>query len=88
VLSTFVTYEGPIEGEPATDIERFTGWARWDGTSFAAPKVSAAIASLVADHGLAPTDAWELIQARGTAAITDVTLGEHPPVTLTFLDLG
>ena len=49
VYSTFVYWDGPVEGEPLTDIEHFRGWARWDGTSFAAPKVSAAIARLFAE---------------------------------------
>ena len=47
VFSTYVKWYGPIDGEPDTDVEDFDGWARWDGTSFAAPKVSAAIASLL-----------------------------------------
>jgi len=43
VYSTFVDFTGRVEGE-GPDLERFTGWARWDGTSFAAPQVSGLIA--------------------------------------------
>ena len=61
VYSTFVDWDGPVEGEPITDVEHFRGWARWDGTSFAAPKVSAEIArqvaanpGLLSDRGVGP----------------------------------
>ena len=56
VFSTFIYWDGPIEGEPLSDDEKFTGWARWDGTSFAAPKVSAAIAKLVAEQSRTAPD--------------------------------
>ncbi len=63
VFSTFVWWYGPIEGEPLTDVQDFTGWAGWDGTSFAAPQVSAAIAGLVAASGgaLKGAEAAELL---------------------------
>ncbi len=61
VYSTFVYFDGPIEGEPPSDVEHFHGWARWNGTSFAAPQVSAAIACVVADEGLLPMNAWDRI---------------------------
>jgi hypothetical protein len=57
IFSTFVWWPGPIEGEPLTDLPGFVGWARWDGTSFAAPQVTAAIARLVAAGGGALTGA-------------------------------
>ena len=88
VRSTFIFWLGPVEGEPPSDIETFLGWARWDGTSFAAPKVTAAIASLVAAGGgaLLPVDAAEaLLSGTGgvaVTALTDMTLdpipGHHP----------
>lgn len=42
VLSTFLDFEGPTE--------TFQGWARWSGTSFAAPRVAGAIAALMTDE--------------------------------------
>ncbi len=56
VVSTYIHWTGRVEAAP-DEIEAFEGWARWDGTSFAAPKVSAAIARLVAQEGLVPVDA-------------------------------
>ncbi len=91
VYSTFITWDGPVEGEPLTDIEDFDGWARWDGTSFAAPKVSAEIARLYIDRNgtTPPADlANELIA--GTAgvpvgSVTDATLTGSPGVSLPYL---
>ncbi len=84
VYSTFVDWDGPVEGEPLSDIEHFRAWARWDGTSFAAPKVSAQIARLVAANpGLAPTEAWEqLVSGPGVELVTDYTLSPHHGVAL------
>lgn len=94
VLSTFVHWDGPIEGESPTDIEHFRGWARWDGTSFAAPKVSAAIAELVAtsDGAVSPTTAWERLRTGAgnvpVRDVTDATLSGSPGVTLPYLQIG
>lgn len=67
VHSTFVRYEenpsATATGEPRT----FDGWARWSGTSFAAPRVAARIADRAAALDLDdPFDAvwqaaWELV---------------------------
>ncbi|MDQ6804460.1 MAG: S8/S53 family peptidase [Actinomycetota bacterium] len=93
VYSTFVYWDGPIEGEPLTSTEHFAGWARWDGTSFAAPKVSAAIACLLAsaEGDLLPTEAWELIvTGDGEVEVTELTDDtlSGVPVTLPRLHLG
>lgn len=84
VYSTFVDWDGPVEGEPLTDIEHFRGWARWDGTSFAAPKISAQIARrLAANPGLAPTEAWEqLLSSPELELVTDYTLSPFHGVAL------
>jgi len=83
VYSTFVYWDGPIEGEPDTDVENFAGWARWNGTSFAAPRVSAEIARVIAEHpGIAPTAAWNQLRASITEFVTDDTLSPDRPVML------
>jgi hypothetical protein len=94
VRSTFVDWLGPIEGEPLTDIDQFVGWAIWSGTSFSTPKVSAAIARLVAesDGTLLPIAAYELLLSGGggvaVTPVTDVTLSPFPGVTLPHFHLG
>jgi Subtilase family len=94
VYSTFVYWDGPVEGESPTDVEHFRGWARWDGTSFAAPKVSAAIAELVATGGGAtsPMEAWEQLKAGASRVpvrdVSDATLSGAPGVTLPYLQIG
>jgi Subtilase family len=88
VVSTYIKYSGPMEGEPNAT---FTGWARWQGTSFAAPKVAAAIASaFAADPSVEPMDAFEnLITGGGGVAVDSIT--DHhvtAGVTLPQLRLG
>jgi hypothetical protein len=88
VLSTYIDWDGPVQGLPPAERELFTGWARWDGTSFAAPKVAAAIASVVAASGraLSAIEAWERIAAGATKIrvgyVTDTTLFPVPGVQL------
>jgi hypothetical protein len=89
VYSTFVYFRGPIEGEPLSDIEHFRGWARWNGTSFAAPQVSAAIACVVANNqGTLPMEAWEQIKTAIDARpeLVDYTL-DPTGVPLPYLEL-
>jgi subtilisin family serine protease len=94
VLSTFVNWDGPVEGESPTDIEHFRGWARWDGTSFAAPKVSAAIAETVArsQGKTSPVDAWNQLRSGAGPVpvrdVTDATLSGAPGVPLPYLQIG
>lgn len=93
VVSTYIHWSGRVEGEgpPADEIEAFEGWARWDGTSFAAPKVSAAIARLVATEGLVPMEAFRrLVSGVGgvpVTQVTDNTLSGSPGVTLPQLHI-
>jgi hypothetical protein len=63
VVSTFVNWTGETEeaDETGTETRRsktFRGWASWSGTSFAAPRVAAEIASRIAANGT-PLDAWK-----------------------------
>jgi hypothetical protein len=94
VYSTFVHWDGRVEGESPTDVEHFRGWARWDGTSFAAPKVSAAVAELLAASGGAtsPTEAWDQLRSGAghvpVRDLTDATLSGSPGVTLPYLQIG
>jgi hypothetical protein len=92
VYSTFVRWHGSVEGRPVSDVERFDGWATWNGTSFAAPKVSAAIAQLVASTGNpSPEDAGEeLIAGTGgvpVSTLTDASLSGPPGVSLPHLQI-
>lgn len=91
VYSTFVHWNGPIEGESPSEIEHFEGWARWDGTSFAAPKVSALIAAqfVAGDRATPPADvAKQLIAGRKDSGVTDATLSGPPGVALPYLQIG
>jgi hypothetical protein len=88
VLSTYIDYSGPIEGEADAT---FSGWARWQGTSFAAPKVAAAIAgAYAADPSVEPKDAYHtLITGGGGVTVDSIT--DHrvaAGVTLPQLRLG
>jgi hypothetical protein len=88
VLSTYIDYSGPIEGEPDAT---FTGWARWQGTSFAAPKVAAAIAAAVAaDPSIEPVDAYANLITGGGGVPVDWITDHHitPGVSLPQLRLG
>jgi hypothetical protein len=78
VVSSFVdgwdnkpTEEAEETGTPHPN-KTFRGWATWEGTSFAAPKVSGAIAASVAASGsgllapITPLQAWQsLVSGRG-----------------------
>jgi hypothetical protein len=91
VLSTFIDWDGPVDGESPDEIEHFRGWARWDGTSFAAPKVSAEIARLFieGDASTAPAEIGNALIAGTTGVpvtpVTDATLSGPPGVTLPYL---
>ena len=59
VISTHITTRQPMAPEERPQLKQlFTGWSEWSGTSFAAPKVAAAIAAGVRP-GVAPIDAAE-----------------------------
>lgn len=65
VVSSFVngwvgkpTEEGEDQSGSPHPPKSFYGWAEWEGTSFAAPKVAAAIARRVGG-GMTPIQAWQ-----------------------------
>jgi subtilisin family serine protease len=69
VVSTFLRHEGTeiedADGE-ALHVEAFDGWASWTGTSFAAPKVAAAIAREMVISGCDPQEAaHRVVRAHG-----------------------
>jgi subtilase family protein len=52
VVGPYLKRRGRVEDGPAKALS-FNGWARWSGTSFAAPKVAAAIVNRTPSSGLA-----------------------------------
>ena len=89
VYSTFVYWHGSVQGKAGA--QDFDGWATWNGTSFAAPKVSAAIAAQFAEGAAAsPVDAWEALKdGKGDVQISTVTDKKlcGSPVDLPYLHL-
>jgi hypothetical protein len=63
LLSTYVTGEFVVSAATGQKAV-FHDWARWDGTSFAAPLVSAEIARRVAVNGGSPTAAYGSLLAQ------------------------
>jgi subtilisin family serine protease len=61
VHSTFLDWDGPLEHPLATSAATFEGWARWCGTSFAAPRVAGAIAAASRDAGGPRRAAFEML---------------------------
>lgn len=59
VVSTFFTdFQETIDG---ADTRHYTGWARWSGTSFSAPKVAAVIAQEMYLNRVSAKDAWKRV---------------------------
>jgi subtilisin family serine protease len=73
VVSTFFThFDEMVNGTSRC----FRGWARWSGTSFAAPKVAAAIAHDMYLHGGSARAAWTRLSAE--------TRFRHPDLGVVF----
>jgi hypothetical protein len=63
VVSTHITTRQPMAAEERPTMKQlFTGWSEWSGTSFAAPKVAAAIAAGVRP-GITPREAADELLA-------------------------
>ena len=70
VVSTFFTgLTERLHGEPR---RHFDGWARWSGTSFAAPKVAALIAEELYLDGGEPRDAWRRLTSHRQLRLGDL----------------
>ncbi|MFV0309135.1 MAG: S8 family peptidase [Desertimonas sp.] len=52
----------------------FRGWARWSGSSFAAPYVAGVIAQEMYRYGGTAHDAWARLRARSTTRVPDLGL--------------
>ncbi len=61
VVSTF--FDGFTETVDDETLRHYDGWARWSGTSFAAPKVAAVIAQEMYLHGGDGADAWKRLSS-------------------------
>ncbi len=59
--SAFVEFDGPEQATGLFDRDRFTGYAEWSGTSFAAPVVAGEIARAAAENGIPVPDAADLV---------------------------
>jgi subtilisin family serine protease len=58
--------DGLLDVTPEPGVEGFRRWARWDGTSFAAPRVAAAIAARISAGRSGPEAAFDVLHAPGT----------------------
>jgi subtilisin family serine protease len=89
VSSLFVDWVGTTEDEqPPKTTLTFTGWASWSGTSFAAPKVTAAIAEAIAG-GTLPSDAFaQVLASHAGPPVSTPPIPGSPPVALKNLLLG
>jgi hypothetical protein len=69
VISTYFCDADDVDDGVAT---RYQGWAAWNGTSFAAPKVAAAIAQDLYLHGGSAKDAWKRLASHRHARFPDL----------------
>jgi len=72
VHSTFVHFDGPAKPKGDYDPDRFVGYARWSGTSFAAPVVAGAIAAAAAAENLDATVAAHKVLDEADRMVPDL----------------
>jgi subtilisin family serine protease len=85
LLSTFVDHDGPLVpnevltqclgqlgGEDRMPAGRFTGWARWSGTSFAAPVMAAEITVAIAEGRSGPEAVRHVLHAPGAVRLENL----------------
>jgi hypothetical protein len=70
VISTF--FEDVTERRPGRPDRHFGGWARWSGTSFAAPKVAGAIAQEMYLSQVSAREAWQRLSTTASLRIPDL----------------
>jgi hypothetical protein len=70
VTSTFFCdFTETIKGE---EFRRYEQWARWSGTSFAAPKVAAVIAQEMYLYGVTAKEAWKRLTSHRSLRVPDL----------------
>jgi subtilisin family serine protease len=70
VVSTF--FDPITEQFPGRPDRRFDGWARWSGTSFAAPKVAGAIAQEMYLSQVTAREAWQRLSSNAHLRLPDL----------------
>ena len=79
VVSTFLPLKAALEeGEDDTEWDFTNGWAMWNGTSFATPKIVAALASRLTNPGMTSGQAWDDLKNADPSRVQD-DLGWHFP---------
>ncbi len=81
VVGPYLNRRFTVEDGPPTPIS-FNGWSKWSGTSFATPKVAAALANATPSPGLAREAALAMQTAAQSAVLSSAVAG-----ALTGLDL-
>jgi subtilisin family serine protease len=72
------TCRGRLDLDPDPGVEHFRGWARWDGTSFAAPRVAAAIAARISAGRSGTEAAFDVLHAPGVRRLPQLGAVVNP----------
>ncbi len=67
ILSTYVTGQESVVVDPYPDTFGENSWARWSGTSFAAPQIAGAVAKFCQRDDINPQEAVVRLFAKGVA---------------------